>query len=132
MRSNDNNQQPTPFSYTCNNNQNFQHNNNNGAYPNIAAHSAPVTALPHFTSFECYLPSNDGRIYHVLYTELSPLEITRLLNNGKDLSNFPRMIQQDQHPVESQAYQQNNVQNNIQQSNVVISGIMQDSPIQNV
>ncbi|CAI2179461.1 7789_t:CDS:1 [Funneliformis geosporum] len=144
MSTNNNNQPPT-FSSTGNNNPNFQHNDN-GA--NTAAHSAPhVTAhpAPHFTVFECYLPSNDGRIYYVCYTELSPNEITRRLNNGIDLSHVPEhhiphhnrmqsLIQQqiqDQHSV---AYQQNNGQHNTQQPDVVISGNMQDiqiAPTQN-
>ena len=107
-----------------NNDLNFQHTSvNNIGISNINS-ASPMTPMPQTVVFEFYFPlPNNGRIYHVTYTELHPLENARLLNNNINLSHVPdyqsphhyniqNLIQQQiqqraQQPVD---YQQNSFQ----------------------
>jgi len=148
QNSNDNRQ-----SYPSNNN-NIQHTSINVGISNMNPNTSNrlnENRFPNYNyynyngpniTFECYLPlPNDMRIYHVRYTELHPLEIAQLLNDGINLPHIPdcqlpnhyniqsliqqQIQQQVQQSVKSQIYQQNNTQqvsSNIEDSNY-ISGI---------
>src|SRR6266498_2975262 len=124
--SNSNQQPATPRIDMTSSPQHSNHINDSFHSPNYNYNGPNIT-------FECYLPlPNDTRIYHVRYTELHPLEIAQLLNDGINLPHIPdyqlphhyniqsliqqQIQQQVQQSVESQIYQQNNIQqNNIQQ-----------------